>query len=143
MPSNSNELLIVDASVAVAWWISQETSETTDRILIAAARTGILVPAIWWLEVTNTMVLAERRGRLNPEDWSKFERMLSSFSVTTDRLNPERIVTNVARLSQQYGLTVYDASYLELAIRRGAQLATLDKALIAAATRAGVVLFAA
>ena len=141
MRSDVFDPLMVDASISVAWWISAESSDLTDRVLIAAARAGILVPAIWWLEVTNTTILGPGRGRLESDDWSRFEQMLSTFRVETDPLEPEHIFTKVAQLSRQYGLTTYDASYLELAIRRGARLATLDKAVNAAANRAGIALF--
>jgi predicted nucleic acid-binding protein len=133
--------IVVDASVAVTWCIFADSTDATDRMLLVAARTGILVPAIWWFEVANALVSAQRRNRLGPEDWSRFENMLSHFKIEAEPIDPFNVVANVSRVSRNYGLTVYDAGYLELAIRRNARLATLDKALIAAAPNVGVTLF--
>jgi predicted nucleic acid-binding protein len=132
---------IVDASVAVAWCISTEAAAATDRMLISVARTGMLGPAIWWIEVANSLIMAVRRGRLGPCDWSRLEGMLSRFKTQSELVEPARVVEDVSQISQKFGLTAYDASYLELALRSEAQLATLDKRLIEAAQRAGVPLF--
>ena len=133
--------VIVDASMAITWCISAESTEATDRMLIAVARSGMIVPAIWWLEVANALVMARRRERLGSGDWTRFEEMLSRFKIETEPVEPIRVIADTARLSQSQRLTVYDASYLELAIRRNAQLATLDKVLIGAADNAGLPLF--
>lgn len=133
--------IIVDASVAVAWCISTEATPVTDRMLVSVARTGMIVPAIWWIEVANSLIMAGRRGRLGPGDWLRFEDMLSQFKIRSEPVEPFRVVEDVSRISQTFGLTAYDASYLELALRTKTHLATLDKRLIEAAGRAGAPLF--
>ena len=110
-------------------------------MLISVARAGMIVPAIWWFEVANAMVSARRRERLIQDDWTRFEDMLSRFKIEAEPIDPARVIKDVVRVSQDHRLTVYDAGYLELAIRRNAQLATLDKALIEAARKVGVPLF--
>ena len=84
------------------------------------------------------MIVAGRRGRLSPGDWSRFEDLLTRLVILSESVEPERIVWEVARVSQAYGLSAYDGSYLELANRTEGRLATLDKRLKAAALSAGV-----
>lgn len=95
------------------------------------------MPAIWPLEVTNLLVLAERRGRIRPAATSEFLALLQSLpiSVTPSGDFGMNRMVDVARM---YGLTTYDASYLDLAMSRAVPFATLDGALRAAAERAGV-----
>jgi predicted nucleic acid-binding protein len=87
-------------------------------------------PSLWWFEVRNTLIINERRGRLAEADTAAFLRGLSRLGVTVDRLPEEAGVMTLAR---KHRLTVYDASYLELAQRKTLPLATLDADLIRAA----------
>jgi predicted nucleic acid-binding protein len=88
------------------------------------------VPSLWWFEVRNTLIVNERRGRLTEADVTVFLRGLARLGVTIDRTPDEAAVLTLAR---RYRLTVYDASYLELAQREGVLLATLDTDLVNAA----------
>ena len=90
------------------------------------------VPSLWWFEVRNVLIVAERRGRLHESDTALFLRSLSRLPIAVDRAPEEAVVLTLAR---RHGLTVYDASYLELAQRHGVALATLDAALAEAAQR--------
>jgi predicted nucleic acid-binding protein len=89
-----------------------------------------LVPALWWFEVRNTLIMSERRGRITETDTSDFLRALGRLSVTVDYAPDEAAVL---ALSRRHRLTVYDASYLELAHRENLTLATLDTELLRAA----------
>jgi predicted nucleic acid-binding protein len=121
---------VLDASVAACWAFEDEDHPTAtlalDRIRSDQAR----VPSLWWFEVRNTLIINERRGRLAEADTAAFLRGLSRLGVTVDRLPEEAGVMTLAR---KHRLTVYDASYLELAQRETLPLATLDADLIRAA----------
>lgn len=129
---------VLDASVAVAWSIATEATPETDHMLYLATRTGVVVPAIWWTEIVNGLIMAGRRGRFSSSDEARFDGMLSSINIQTEAVEPERVVGDVSRLSQRHGLTAYDATYLELALRTNTRLATLDKRLRAASSIVGV-----
>jgi predicted nucleic acid-binding protein len=126
---------VLDASVAGPWILADEPSETAARIANRLLNEDALVPALWWYEVRNLLVVCERRGRLNRSDSDLFLSRLSKFPIQVD--------TGVdwdetMRLARKHQLTVYDASYLELAIRNGVPLATLDGAVQRAAANEGV-----
>jgi len=91
-----------------------------------------VVPQLWWYEVRNTLIVSERRGRLTPVDTSGFLRDLGDMLIEVDQ---EPSDASVLALARTHTLTVYDAAYLELAIRRGLPLATLDKDLLKAAKK--------
>jgi predicted nucleic acid-binding protein len=97
------------------------------------------VPAIWWYEVRNMLVMNERRGRISVADSNQVLLDMSRMRIRIDAFQDH---VNLPGLARQYQLTVYDAAYLELAIRNQFPLATLDKALRAAAEAAGVPLLA-
>jgi len=93
------------------------------------------VPAVWWFEIRNALVVNERRGRLHQADTARFLRNLTQLAIRIDRAPAEAALLALAR---QYRLSVYDAAYLELAQREGQVLATLDEALRRAAMEVGV-----
>jgi predicted nucleic acid-binding protein len=121
---------VLDASIAACWAFDGEDHPAAalalERIRTDAAR----VPALWWFEVRNTLIVNERRGRLTEADTAAFLRGLARLAVTVDRSPAE---AEVLALSRRLRLTVYAASYLELAGREGVPLATLDTELIRAA----------
>jgi predicted nucleic acid-binding protein len=122
--------IVLDASVAVAWAFEQEDHPTAavalDRIRGDYAR----VPALWWYEVRNALIVNERRNRLTPGDTAEFLQALDRLALVVDREPHEQTVIGFAR---QHGLTIYDAVYLELAQRHNVPLATLDTKLARAA----------
>lgn len=91
-----------------------------------------VVPSLWWFEVRNGLVIGERRGRLTERHPARFLRDISRLAVRVDRAPDETVVLTLAR---RHRLTVYDAAYLELALRESGTLATLDTALSNAAPR--------
>jgi predicted nucleic acid-binding protein len=123
---------VLDASITACWAFDDEDHPVAalalDRIRTDEAR----VPSLWWFEVCNTLIVNERRGRLTEADVSAFLRGLSRLGVTVDRELDE---ASVLMLARRHRLTVYDASYLELANRESLPLATLDTDLAAAARK--------
>ncbi|MGD0628335.1 MAG: type II toxin-antitoxin system VapC family toxin [Terracidiphilus sp.] len=128
---------VLDASVAGPWVLADEPSEAATRIAHLLLTENALVPILWWYEVRNLLVVCERRGRLNRSDSDLFLSRLTNYPIEVDA---EVNWDDVMRLARKHRLTVYDASYLELAIRSRAPVATLDGALQRAAANEGVAL---
>jgi predicted nucleic acid-binding protein len=125
---------VVDASIVVAW--------AFDEVNVAASgarermrREPAVAPALWWFEVRNALVQGERRGRFTELRTARFLRNISRLAITVDRAPSEPGVLTLAR---RHRLTVYDAAYLELALREALPMATLDEALASAARAEGV-----
>ena len=129
---------MLDCSVAVAWLFEDEASPETDALLDRVMESGALVPGLWRLEVGNVLSQAERRRRIAPSKLASYVDVLAQLPIATDTETEERALRETLALARQERLTTYDAAYLEVAMRRGMPLATLDKALIRAARRVGV-----
>jgi predicted nucleic acid-binding protein len=127
--------LVVDASCAAAWCLPDEQAPTALAVLARLGDEGALVPALFWFEIRNLHMMAERRGRITPAYSDASIADLGNLPLEVDARPSSDQVIALARL---HGLTVYDAAYLELAQRRGLPLATLDGRLAAAARVAGV-----
>ena len=126
--------LVVDASIRVAWAfdeVNAVASEARERM----RRETAVAPALWWFEVLNALIQGERGGRFTELGTARFLRDISRLAINIDRMLSEHAVLTVAR---RHRLTVYDAAYLELALREALPLATLDEALVAAARAEGV-----
>ena len=134
--------VVVDASVSLAWCFPDETNDYADSVLVALEGKAILVPAVWGLEIANAMLVGERQKRLRTAEIQRFIKLLESLSPFQDTQLPPEHVSNVLPIARKYGLSAYDAAYLELSIRRNAPLATLDGQLQKAARAAGVRIFA-
>jgi predicted nucleic acid-binding protein len=134
--------VVVDASTALAWCFPDETSDYADGVLVSLERKTMLVPAVWGLEIANAVLAGERKKRLNQPEIQRFITLLEGLSLVQDVQPVGQHVSNVLPLARQYGLSAYDAAYLELSIRHGAPLATLDGKLQKAAQKAGVKIFA-
>ena len=134
---------MVDASVALAWCFPDESSDYADAVLVALEGRTILVPAIWGLEIANAVLAGERSKRLRQPEIRRFVTLLESLSLVQDVQPVSDHMSNVLPMAREYGLSAYDAAYLELSIRHGAPLATLDGKLQKAARKAGIEVFAA
>ena len=131
---------VLDASVALGWFLDHPLAPYATRVRqLLAAGSRALVPALWHLEMANGFAGAERRGILTPADADlclvQVEQLLGRAIESESELVHVRAACTTART---YGLSAYDAVYLDTARRNGLPLATLDKPLRAAAVRAGV-----
>jgi predicted nucleic acid-binding protein len=114
-----------------------ETSAIADLAFDRLDGAAAIVPALWWFEVRNLLLVNERRGRLGAAGTAEFLADLGRLPIDSDRDPGSGAVLGLARA---HGLTVYDAAYLELALRADAPLATLDQQLVRAARAAKVAL---
>ncbi len=126
---------VVDCSVAMGWVFADEASAEGDAMLDYIRDFGALVPGLWFLEVANVLVQAEKRGRILPFDIAVRLDLISALPIAVDQNMVGRAWSDILELARAEGLTVYDACYLELAARRKSPLFTRDKALLAAAAR--------
>ena len=133
-----SENFVVDNSVVMAWCFSDETETYPDRILEKLVSGSAFVPSIWPLEVGNVLCVAERRKHLSIADSMRFLELLNELPVIVEPESPGRMLNEVFLLAREYNLSTYDASYLDLAMRKGLPIATLDNALQEAAGRCGV-----
>jgi predicted nucleic acid-binding protein len=131
---------VLDTSVIMAWCFEDERTDYGHRVLELLSRDHVLVPAVLPLEVANALRSAERRGRLQESDAVRFGELLRGLPITVDDSGIELALGPILSLAREHGLTSYDASYLELALREGLALATYDGPLADAARRAGVTL---
>jgi predicted nucleic acid-binding protein len=130
--------LVIDASVALAWCFRDERTEGTERLRERVQSDPVAVPSLWHLEVANVLALAERRGRITAAESAELITLLETIEIVVDSETPARAFTRVLDLAREARLTVYDAAYLELAMRLGLPLASKDADLCAAAARLGV-----
>ena len=126
---------VLDCSVTIAWLFQDEASPNTDQLLkeLGDDDRNAIVPNLWRLELGNTLTQAERRGRITAAQLTTALELVRGLPIATDAETDGRALREVLNLARATSLTTYDASYLELAMRHGVPLATLDKALIRAA----------
>lgn len=129
---------VLDCSVTMSWCFQDEARAETDALLERLRDDGAIVPQLWFWEVANVLNIAVRRGRIDAVGASAQLGVLASLPITPDPEGVAQAWRETLRLAQAEGLTVYDASYLELATRTGADLTTTDTDLRAAAVRCGV-----
>jgi predicted nucleic acid-binding protein len=129
---------VIDNSVVITWCFKDENSQYSDFILNKFESLTAIVPSIWPLEVTNVLLVAERRKRISEADSVRFIALLSELPIIVDQESPERMIKEIFALARKHNLSSYDASYLDLAMRKGLPIATLDKNLLAAAKRSKV-----
>lgn len=127
---------VVDASVSAAWFLPDEATPFTEAALQGTATNEVWVPALWLLEIGNLLLSAQRRKRIADPKRRELVAAAAALRLRVDR-EPVSMV-ELDALAAHFGLSAYDAAYLELALRRGLPLATLDAALLAALPEAGV-----
>jgi predicted nucleic acid-binding protein len=131
---------VLDASIAACWAFPDEHDPRADRALTRIRTEEAVVPSLWWFQVRNILVVNEHRKRITELQTSSFLRELARLRIRVD-LEPEE--NSVLRLARAHRLSVYEASYLELAQRQGISIATLDAELAAAAVAEGTELIGA
>ena len=131
--------LVIDSSLAAAWCFPDERTDYTNAILRAvAAPLEAVAPRLWTYEVRNSVLMGLRRKRITHADAQEFFECIKGLPI---RLAGPVSYDVVFGLADRHGLTVYDAAYLDLALREGLPLASLDKALCKAAGNSGVAWF--
>jgi predicted nucleic acid-binding protein len=129
--------LVIDASFAIALVLPDEAKPSAAMVR-CLEDDGAVVPAFWPIEVGNTLVMAERRKRITAAALDRIADKLEALPIVVDeRPMPETWRASIA-LAMRHRLTVYDAAYLELAMRRRLPLATLDSDLRKAAKAEGM-----
>ncbi|MCX6911869.1 MAG: type II toxin-antitoxin system VapC family toxin [Verrucomicrobia bacterium] len=129
-----SEGFIADASVGVAWAVHSQASAVTDNLLDrVAAGTLLVVPTLWPFEVANSLLVLHRRKKILAEDRDRAMGALAQLPIVVDEAGPRLALGKISELAAEHGLTVYDAAYLELAVRRKLPLASRDEALCKAA----------
>lgn len=134
-------MLVLDASVALAWALGDEQNLGPELLAQLTTIETATVPGHWILEVTNGLRMAVKRRRLESGDPTQVMARIRNQPIEVDPETPVRGWHEIPALADAYGLTTYDAAYLELALRLNAPLATLDQDLARAAREAGVPLF--
>jgi predicted nucleic acid-binding protein len=129
---------ILDSSATLAWVLPGEATAATDALLRAVADRGAVVPALWPIEIANVLLQAERRRRITPAERLQAQDILHDLPIRIYEQSMIAVFGAAAALAETHALTVYDACYLELAIRSGLPLGSLDRDLCQAAIRAGV-----
>ena len=131
--------LVIDGSVAVSWFLEEEHSEYAKEVRGKIPDSELVcVPTHWMLEVINALLLAERRQRIAPAAVNHAAGILRQLPIRSDPATPNEAGGQTLELARQHALSVYDAACLELALRTGAALASLDEPLKAAAQKRGV-----
>jgi predicted nucleic acid-binding protein len=136
--------LLLDASVALAWCITR--ADPSEAILAQEALNFVRlnraeVPALWYAEVANTLLVFERAKRFSPQDSSNFLSDLATLWIEPDPVPTAQSQSQVLSLARTHQLPAYDATYLELALRLNLPLATFDQKLAHAARSAGILVF--
>jgi len=136
---------VLDASVALLWLLPQTNPAGVayaDSVLLALKESQAVVPSLFALETANVIAKLEGRGLVSEAESQRFITLLGQLDIATDVQTMAHAFGDTLNLARRYRLSVYDAAYLELALRTGLPLATLDADLAKAATTAGLPSFA-
>lgn len=132
--------LVLDASATLAWIFERtnpKEAEHADNVLRQLKEQTAIVPALWHVEILNALVVALQRSVLTQSRAHEFLSLLDRLPIATDAAVLPR-KEHVLSLAREYKLSAYDATYLDLALRNRASLATFDKKLARARDNAGV-----
>ncbi len=130
--------LVIDSSIALAWFLPDESNPLADRILTEVTQGAAHVPPLFPVEFGNGLVMAVRRRRIDHAYRRRTFERIADLDLITDREGGDQVWMDAVELADVHGLTLYDSMYLELALRIGLPLATLDKRLARAALETGV-----
>jgi predicted nucleic acid-binding protein len=132
---------VLDNSVSIRWFFGDGKPQElayADRVLDALKSESAVVPVTWGLELANVIARAEDKGLATEARSDAFIEMLEGVDIDVDTATFQNVLTHTLHLARRYQLSSYDASYLEVALRLGIPLATLDEDLLKAAKKAGV-----
>lgn len=132
---------VLDATVALSWAFQGEGGGYVEEVLDALAEVEATVSSVWPVQISNGLATAERIHRLEPTESTAFLGLLQSLPIRIDALDARRVFDATHRLARTHGIPTSDATYLDLALRLGLPLATLDSRLRDAAGREGLRIF--
>lgn len=125
---------VLDASATLSWCFGDQHDAFGERLLSEAATGGVVVPNLWHTEVAAALLAAQRRGLIEITELRLLSELFDRLPIQTDAAAPARARHDVLQLAQETGLSVRDATYLDLALRRQLPLATLEQPLLRAAS---------
>jgi predicted nucleic acid-binding protein len=131
---------VLDASMTMSWCFADESTPFGRQVLTELFDSYAVVPALWPFEIANVLAINEKRGRITEAISQEFLQTLTGLDIRIDNFSRTVDGMTLLPLVRRYGLSAYDAAYLELAKRLGLPLASFDNELIAAASREGVAL---
>ena len=130
---------VIDSSIGISWVHAEQATVESDALL---RQVGVgllfLVPPLWFCETANILLVLQRRKKISASDRATYLRSLEGLTLQIDDEAPLIAYHAVSDLADKHGLTVYDATYLELALRRKLGLATRDEALRRVAKNLGI-----
>ncbi len=129
---------VVDASVALSWFLDDESDGYATQTLRKISSSTPTVPVLWAFEIANALAMAERRSRITELETGRVLALVRALPLEMDEAPVLTTMEKVIELSRRHRISAYDAAYLELAVRLAAPLATLDRGLERAAKKAGV-----
>jgi predicted nucleic acid-binding protein len=131
---------VLDCSLTMAWCFEDEATPYSESVLDALGENQAFVPSLWPLEVANVLAVAERKKRLLPAHSLRFVELLQNLPISLEL--EARPIRDILALAREHQLSAYDACYLDLALRHGLTLASLDKPLLQVTDRLGIARFA-
>ena len=134
---------VIDCSATMPWLLRNDATGYADQVLHTFTKEPAVVPELWYLEVSNVLLVFERRGRIDAEESNRFTSLLQELPLSVDEGISHRVFSRIINLARDYELSSYDATYLELAMRESLPMATLDGQLRLASQKAGVELVGA
>jgi len=132
---------VLDNSVAMLWLLPQSNPQGQSlafQALDHIQATGANVPSLWRLEAANVISKSLRLNKISQAQASTFIALLENLDIEIDDQTDQRAFHDTLELSRRYNLSAYDAAYLELALRKGIPIATLDERLLSAARSSGI-----
>ncbi|MGD0466340.1 MAG: type II toxin-antitoxin system VapC family toxin [Gammaproteobacteria bacterium] len=133
--------IILDASITLSWCFHDEQTPLTSKILEQLQTKTAFVPNIWPLEIGNILILATRHKRIHYADAIQFIELLNKLNIEVDNETTYKAFQEILALAHSEKLTTYDAAYIELAMRKGAPLASKDRELCKVAERLGIQIY--
>lgn len=131
-------MFVIDCSITMPWLFVDEQTEFTESILDRLLKEEAVVPSIWIFEVTNVLLVGERRNRITPAQSARFIETLKSFPIKIEEETSWDHSESLLITARTHSLSAYDTAYLNLAMRLGIPLATLDRKLKDVAKKLGV-----
>jgi len=135
-------MFVIDCSLTMAWLFDDEKTSFSEKMMDRLEEEQAIVPSLWIIEVLNVLLVGEKRKRITQSQSSHFLNVLSKMPIQIIEIQSILQSESMLFLGRTFGLTSYDAAYLDLASRYGLPLASLDDQLIIAAKKMGVQILA-